>query len=146
MRFVIVVGAALVCLAACAGSAEVSGDRRVVGGVIVTFTVTPGRAEVGRAVRVALRLTNNTGRAEKLTFASGQQYDFWVTDGDKEIWRWSEDRVFTQAIEERTLGPQESLTLAESWTTTKAGELVAHGQLKANGYGRALSGDLIVGE
>ena len=144
MRLVVVVGAALV-LAAC-GSADVSGDRRVVGGVIVTFTVTPGRAEVGGAVRLALRLTNNSGRAEKLTFASGQQYDFWVTDGDKEIWRWSEDRVFTQAIEERTLGPQESLTLAESWTTTTAGELVAHGQLKANGYGRALTGDLIVGE
>lgn len=112
----------------------------------MTFTVTPGRAEVGRPVRFALRLTNNTGRAERLTFATGQQYDFWVTDGDEELWRWSEERAFTQAIQEHTLGPQDSLILDETWTTTSAGTFVAHGELKADAYGRPLTGELIVGE
>jgi hypothetical protein len=135
---------ALAALVACAGGSSVSGDRRVVGGVTVTFTVTPAQTEVGRAVRFVLRLTNNAGRAEKLTFNSGQQFDFWVTDADKEIWRWSEERLFTQAIDERTLDAQGSLTLAESWTTTKAGSFVAHGEVKAQGYERALTGELTV--
>ena len=140
-----IVSLVLFAFAACAGGSEVAGDRRVVGGVSVTFTVRPARAEVGRPVRFVLRLTNNAGRAEQLTFTSGQQYDFWVTDGDEEIWRWSAERAFTQAIEEKSLGPQESLTFEETWTTTGAGSFVAHGEVKAEDY-RPLTGELVVGE
>ena len=146
MKALIFVSIAIAAATACAGSAEVSGDRRVVGGVTMTFTVKPARSDVGRAVRLAMRLTNNTGRAEKLTFTSGQQYDFWITEDGKEIWRWSDDRSFTQAIEERMLAPQDSLTLAESWTPERPGRYVAHGRTTADKYGRALTGELTVGE
>ena len=74
-RAAFVVAIALVC-AACAGSGEVSGDRRTVGNVAITFTVRPARVEVGKAVRLALRMTNIAGRPTDLTFPSSKLYDF----------------------------------------------------------------------
>ena len=141
--------AALVCvltaLASCAGSDEVSGDRRVVGNVSVTFSVRPARVDVGRTVNFTLRVVNVAGREEHLTFPTSKQYDFWVTRGDDEIWRWSDERLFTQAVETRTIGPQSSITLAEPWAAGPAGEYRVHGELQADGYRRALTGELHVG-
>jgi hypothetical protein len=135
----------LLLLGACAGSSEVAGDRRVVGDVTMAFTVTPARVEVGRSVRFALRLTNNGGRSRDLDFASGQLYDFWVTDGDREVWRWSDEMTFTQALEKRTIPTQDSVVFEESWTSEgRPGTYVAHGLLKAEGYERELTGEVIV--
>jgi hypothetical protein len=128
----------------CAGGAEVSGDRRIVGDATMSFLITPSRVEVGKAVRFALRVTNTGGRPEELRFASGQLYDFWVTDGAKEVWRWSDDRRFTQATQERSIPSQDSLTLEESWRSEGTGTLIAHGLLKAEGYDRELTGKLRV--
>lgn len=137
---------ALVLLAAsCAGGSEIAGDRRVVGDVNVAFSITPARVEAGRSVRFVLRLTNNGGTPERLDFASGQLYDFWVTEGAEEIWRWSDDRSFTQSLEQRTIATQDSLTLEETWESGGTGTYVAHGLLKARGYDRPLTGELIVG-
>ena len=146
MRLALVVAGIAVVCAACGADSTVSGDRRVVGGVTYAFTVTPASVEPGRAVRFTLRLTNNTGRAEELTFASGQEYDFWVTKGGNEVWRWSDDRSFTQAVTTRTIGPQDSLTLTETWTSEGSGQHVAHGLLRAEGYDRELNGKLTVRE
>ena len=128
----------------CAGGAEISGDRRVVGDATLAFTIAPSRVEVGKSVRFALRVTNTGGPPEELRFASGQLYDFWVTDGSKEIWRWSDDRRFAQGTQERSIPSQDSLTLEESWTSQGTGSLIAHGLLKAEGYDRELTGRLTV--
>jgi hypothetical protein len=129
---------------ACSGN-EVSGDRRTVGGVGVTFSVAPSRAEVGRPVRFTLRLTNVTGKTEQLTFPTGQRYDFWVMDGDEEVWRWSDDRVFTQAITKASIDTQGTLVLTENWTPDRSGDFEVFGELAADGYKRPLSGELQVG-
>jgi hypothetical protein len=140
---------ALVCVlatfASCAGSDEVSGDRRVVGGVSVTFSVRPARVEVGRTVNFTLRIVNIAGRATELTFPSSKQYDFWVTRGSREIWRWSDGRLFTQAVEKRTIDPQSQVVLGEPWAAGPAGVYRVHGELLADGYGRDLVGELTVG-
>lgn len=145
MRTALAGAAVLAILTSCAGGADVSGDRRVVGGVNVSFTVTPARVEVGNPVRFTMRLTNNGGRTESLEFASGQLYDFWVTDGDDEVWRWSEDRLFSQALEKRQIPTQDSLTFTETWRSEGTGTYIAHGALKAKGYERELTGEVVVG-
>jgi hypothetical protein len=132
-------------LTACAGSDEVSGDRRVVGNVSVTFSVRPARVEVGRTVSFTLRVINLGGRAAQLTFPTSKQYDFWVTRGENETWRWSDEKLFTQAIEKRTIGPQSAITLSEPWAAGPAGTYTVHGELQADGYRRALTGELRVG-
>jgi hypothetical protein len=145
MRGTLLALAVVMLASSCAGGGDVSGDRRVVGGVTVTFSVRPARVEVGRTVRLALRVTNIAGRPEKLTFPSAQQYDFWVTRGEEEVWRWSDDRVFTQSVEKRTIDPQGTITLSESWVANESGEYRVHGQVLAEGYGRDLTGSLRVG-
>jgi hypothetical protein len=138
---------AIVCAltASCAGTREVTGDRRVVGSVAMTFTVRPARVEVGRTVRFSLKMTNVAGRPAELTFPTSQQYDFWVMRGAKEVWRWSDDRVFTQAIEKRSIEPQSTLALSEPWSAGSAGTYVVHGELHADGYRHDLTGELKVG-
>ena len=145
MRRALAVACVLVALSSCAGSDEVSGDRRVVGGVTLTFSVRPARVEVGRSVRFTMRVTNIAGRTAELTFPTSKQYDFWVTRGRDEIWRWSDGRLFTQAVEKRTIDPQSAIALSEPWTADRAGDYTVHGELLADGYRRDLTGTLRVG-
>jgi hypothetical protein len=135
----------LLVMVACAGSDEVSGDRRVVGGVTVTFSVRPARVEVGKTVNLALRVVNIAGKPAELTFPSSKQYDFWIVRGRDEVWRWSKGQLFTQAVEKRTIDPQGLLTLTESWVADAAGDYTVHGLLTADGYDRDLTGRLRVG-
>lgn len=144
-RALAAVAAVLALATSCAGSDEVSGDRRVVGGVTLTFTVRPARIEVGKTVRFALRVTNIAGREAELSFPTSKEYDFWVTRGRDEIWRWSDDRLFTQAIEHTKIDPQGSLTLSEPWVASPAGTYTVHGELQADGFRRELTGELRVG-
>lgn len=137
--------AILLAALSCAGADDVSGDRRVVGGVAVAFTARPARVDAGRPVRLVLRLTNLSGTSTKLTFPTSQQYDFWVVRGNDEVWRWSEDQVFTQGLETRTIDPQQAVTLSELWVPQRSGSYVVHGEVKAEGYGRDLTGRIKVG-
>jgi hypothetical protein len=146
VRFLGLVAAALV-LASCAGGADVTGDRRTVGDVTMAFTVTPARTEVGKAVRLTIRLTNHGGRVKQLPFTSGQMYDFWVTRGetDDEVWRWSDDMSFTQATSERTIASQDSISFAENWTASTNGDFIAHAVVRSEGFDRELTGRVSVG-
>lgn len=51
----------------------------------------------------------------ELTFSSAQRYDFVVTKGDKEIWRWSKDKLFAMMMDQITLKPGESLRYTQTW-------------------------------
>jgi hypothetical protein len=48
-------------------------------------------------------LTNGTDADITLTFTSGQRMDLTLSDDGGEVYRWSGDMMFTQAIEEATL-------------------------------------------
>ncbi|MEX0873599.1 MAG: BsuPI-related putative proteinase inhibitor [Actinomycetota bacterium] len=135
---------ALFALAAACSSSEVTGNRRVVGGVSMSFSVAPARVEVGTAIRFTLRLTNATGKGEKLTFPTGQHYDFWVQEGGEEVWRWSADRVFTQEITNDEIEPQGTLVLTETWAPERTGTFDVFGEVSADGYKRPLAGELVV--
>jgi hypothetical protein len=142
-RSIVVLAAGLLCIS-CVGEADISGDRRNVGSVSVIFKVEPARVRVGQAVRLTFRLVNNAGREERLTFPSAQRYDFWVTSGTRQTWRWSKGQVFVQALTNETISAQGSLTLGEAWTPEHAGSYVAHGRLTARGYERELTGRVVV--
>lgn len=135
----------LVLCGACIGEGpDISGDLRNVGDVTVTFKVAPARVKVGQNVRFTFRLVNNAGREKELTFPSGQRYDFWTTEGVREAWRWSEGRVFVQAVTRDVISAQGGVTFAESWVPERRGTYVAHGRLTARGYERELTGTVEV--
>jgi hypothetical protein len=143
-RFVAALAVLLACGSCVGYSSEISGDLRNVGSVTMTFKVTPARVKVGQNVRFAFRLVNNAGREEKLTFPTGQRYDFWATMGSREAWRWSDGRVFVQVVTREQIAPQSAISFAESWVPEREGNYVVHGELKAQGYGRALTGRVTV--
>ena len=71
---------------------------------------------VGDSVQFVLQLTNTTDEAVDLEFTSGQSYDFVVrSPAGEEVWRWSADRAFTQALREEVLAAGETLTYSVVW-------------------------------
>jgi len=80
-------------------------------------------------ITLELNLTNKGDVTFKETFRSAQKYDFVVTRDDKEIWRWSHDRMFAMVLTEFALEPQKSATYRETWAQKgNDGNLVAPGK------------------
>jgi hypothetical protein len=67
-------------------------------------------------VRFALHVTNNAGKRMELTFPSGLTHDIVVLDDlGREVWRWSEGRMFTQTLQNRILDASETVSYAAEW-------------------------------
>lgn len=89
----------------------------------------------GGAVRFVLQVTNTTSAPIALEFPSGQSFDFVVLQGGREVWRWSADRMFTQALRSETLAPGATLTYEERWEPgAVTGELTAVGRLTSTSH------------
>jgi hypothetical protein len=92
---------------------------------------------VGDSVHFVLQVTNVSERAVELNFRSGQSYDFVVQDeAGRELWRWSADMMFTQALRRERVEPGATLVFEESWRppTHLRGRFVAVGQLTASDH------------
>jgi len=78
-------------------------------------------------------LVNHYAEAKDLLFGSGQQFEITVTDEkDKEVYKYSDDKFFTQALVEISVNPGESIKWQDSWDmTNKEGEKLTSGKYKA---------------
>jgi hypothetical protein len=57
-------------------------------------------------VNIEFCVFNRTGEEITLYFRNAQRYDFTIEDEEgKEVWRWSEGRMFAQMLGEEILGP-----------------------------------------
>lgn len=93
--------------------------------------------EVARdTVALALRVTNVSGAPVEIAFPSGQTHDFAVSRDGRELWRWSADRGFTQAMQVLTLPPGGTSTFSERWTVPpgERGELTAVARLASSSH------------
>ncbi|MGI9077838.1 MAG: BsuPI-related putative proteinase inhibitor [Gemmatimonadaceae bacterium] len=71
---------------------------------------------VSSGVALALHVTNKSDSKVELRFPSGQTHEFLILDATgREIWRWSADRMFTQALQTRLLDSDETLTVNGRW-------------------------------
>jgi len=61
----------------------------------------------GDPVAVSFLLLNTSTAPARLTFNTGQIFDLVLSHKGQAVWRWSADKFFTQAIQEKTLAPQE---------------------------------------
>jgi hypothetical protein len=69
-----------------------------------------------QALRFAMSVANGTGRRVELSFPTGQTHDFVVLDATgREVWRWSDGRLFTQLVQNRLLESRDVVTFAERW-------------------------------
>lgn len=74
----------------------------------------------GEDVRFALNVANNSRKRLEVEFPSGQSYDFVVLDSiGREVWRWANGRMFTQALRNRMLSGGDTLSFDERWEHPK---------------------------
>lgn len=66
-------------------------------------------------VEISVTAMNEGLSPLELVFTSAQRYDFIISKGEKEIWRWSNGKMFAMALEQLILQPSETLTYTEKW-------------------------------
>lgn len=77
--------------------------------------------ESGDSVSFTLTVTNIDDEPREVRFRSGLEADFSVSRDEEECWRWSDGRMFTQALRTETFAPGESTTYTESWAPSEPG-------------------------
>lgn len=87
--------------------------------------------DAGDDLELTLTVQNAGADPVELSFSDGQRVDFAAFDGAEEVWRWSADRMFTQALGTEELAPGESRTFAGTWADPPAGEYRVVGELVA---------------
>jgi hypothetical protein len=96
----------LVSLVACATRGS-GGDGPLASSLLVeTF---------GDSVRFSLQVTNASQQPVRLTFPTAQLFEFVVEDDGQELWRWSAERMFAQAVHEVTLAAGETRAFDATW-------------------------------
>jgi len=85
---------------------------------------------------LTLQVTNADDDSIEVEFTSGQKYDFVIERGGAEIWRWSADQMFTQALQTITFDPGHTETFRERWTPEPGtrGSFTARGQLTSSSH------------
>lgn len=82
-------------------------------------------------VRFELTVTNTGPDPEQLSFSNALKADFTALDGETEVWRFSDGRMFAQMIQEETLDPGASETYPGLWEDPSPGTYMAVGTLAA---------------
>ncbi|PKR78323.1 hypothetical protein CEY16_00765 [Halalkalibacillus sediminis] len=74
----------------------------------------------------SMNLANNEEEDLEMTFSSGQQFEIVVIDPEtnEEIYRFSDGRMFTEALETKTIEADGELTWESDWDYTSDGERV----------------------
>ncbi|WP_435153799.1 BsuPI-related putative proteinase inhibitor [Haladaptatus sp. DFWS20] len=80
-------------------------------------TATPGDGNV----EFELTVRNPGDDTVEVTFRSGLKADFAVLEDDNEIWRASDGRMFTQALQSETFDPGEERTFSGGWADPTPG-------------------------
>ena len=129
-RIVVGVGCTLLIGAACAPNG--SGADADVPPLLSSFQV----YTAADSVHFVLLVTNTTESAIELSFRDGQTFDFIVTSGSGEVWRWSEEQMFIQALQTDRMGPGESRRYEAAWRPPDGvgGEYLATGRLTSSSH------------
>lgn len=86
-------------------------------------------------VRFAIEVNNDSRKRVELNFPSGRTHEFIVLDANgKQVWRWSEGRMFTQAMQNRLLDANDSVVYSERWSPPAPGRYTLVAQLNSDNY------------
>lgn len=71
---------------------------------------------IDRQAKIAITLTNHSNEIKKLEFPTSQKYEIIITDeNNQEVYRYSEGKMFTQALEYAIIKQGESIKWEEIW-------------------------------
>lgn len=81
---------------------------------------------VAGGVRFDFRVTNASEKKLEVVFPDGRTHDVIVLDSlGREVWRWSDGRLFTQSVQNRVLRSSDSIRFDESWRAPAPGVYTA---------------------
>lgn len=88
-----------------------------------------------KGVQLALRVVNLSKRGLEIDFPNGQTRDFMVIDAHgREVWRWSEGRLFTQAVQNKFLAGHDTAVYQERWSKPAPGAYTAVAVLRSRNF------------
>ncbi|MCS7252601.1 MAG: carboxypeptidase regulatory-like domain-containing protein [Armatimonadota bacterium] len=95
----------------------------------------PENVALGEPVKMKLILRNRGNEPVKLSFRTGQRYDFIVRNMDGEVvWQWSHGKAFIQVLGEIELHPGEEKSFVEEWAQVdNNGNQVGAGEYEVEG-------------
>ena len=77
-------------------------------------------------MRFAFTVTNASTKKLEVVFLDGRTHDLIVLDSlGREVWRWSEGRLFTQSVQNRVLRASDTILFDESWRAPSPGSYTA---------------------
>lgn len=86
-------------------------------------------------VRFAFAVSNDGERKLELLFNDGRTHDVVVLDSiGREVWRWSEGRLFTQTVQTRVVRASDVIRFEEAWRDAKPGTYVAVATLASRNF------------
>jgi hypothetical protein len=102
----------------------------------LTVKTTKSTYKAGEAVEFVITLTNRSSSDAAIELTSGQMYDVALVGADDvELWRWSDDKMFTMQIGKLRLAAGEERVWRESWNQkTRAGKDLLPGAYKILAY------------
>lgn len=87
------------------------------------------------SVHFAIEVANDSPKRVELLFPDGRTHDFAVLDSTgREVWRWSEGRIFTQGVRNRLLDAHDSTVYDERWQAPAPGRYILVAQLRSENY------------
>ncbi len=90
---------------------------------------------VDDAVHFQLHVMNGSGRKVELNFPNGMTHDIAVLDEQgRQVWRWSDGRLFTAAFQNKVLRSDDTLSFNESWKAPAPGRYIAVARLVSQNY------------
>ena len=79
-----------------------------------------------------IEIYNLSEKSITLNFSSGQLYDLYLKNSDHEIWRWSENKFFTMAVQSKKIAPGDKLIYKiEVPGIDGPGEYILSGEIKS---------------
>jgi hypothetical protein len=88
------------------------------------------------SLHFALNVTNSSKKHVELAFPNGQEYEFTVLDSvGREVYRWGSGRMFTQSVQNKLLGSEDTMRIDErALTTLPHGKYVAVATLRSSNF------------
>lgn len=83
------------------------------------------------AVTFAFRVANDGSDPVEASFSDAQRAECVVSDGDDEVWRWSDGQMFAMMMGSETFPAGESETYELVWEDPEHGEFEARAALSA---------------
>lgn len=90
--------------------------------------------KIKEPVTMTLTVINTSSTAQEFVFNSGKKYDFYLYRGAKLVWKWSEGKMFSQAISGLTLNPNQPMKYLGAFDQTlPSGKIFHPGRYRLKG-------------